>query len=361
MTGRVLLETHIHTKEVSPCGWLFAGEVIAALHRLGYGAAVITDHFIPERYTSRPQRESFLLGYRNACAAGKALGITVLPGIEIRFKGKLEDFLVYGMEEEEILDCLPDDVCDRGLVAFHTLANEKGWMVYQAHPFRPKMLPANPADIDGMEIFNGNPRHNSQNRLAAGFATRHSLRAIVGSDIHRQGDAGAVGIMAPGDSLTPKGFAAWLKATPHPRAHYPEPPRDGIRYRVEAIPGHAALEALYHDARWSSYTSDMERALRGIEGSLRVATAWDDTTLVGIARAVGDCHTILYVQDILVLGTYQRRGIGRELTRRLLAPFQDVRQVVLITDDSVDTRGFYKACGFERIDAYGCVGYIRLK
>ncbi|MCL1964195.1 MAG: GNAT family N-acetyltransferase, partial [Firmicutes bacterium] len=218
-----------------------------------------------------------------------------------------------------------------------------------------------PPQIDGIEIFNGNPRHNSQNRLAAGFAARHGLRTIVGSDIHHKGDAGAVGMMVPREALTPKRFAAWLRATPHPRVQYEEPPRDGIRYRSEAIPGRAMLEALYRDAGWTSYTKNMESAVRGIEESARVVTAWDDTLLAGMARAVGDGYTILYIQDILVLGTYRRRGIGRELTRRLLAPFKDVRQIVLITEDAVDTRGFYKACGFERIDAYNCVGYIRLQ
>ncbi len=360
MSDRVLLEAHAHTKEVSPCGWLLSEPLIAELDAAGYGAVVITDHFVPGRYTSQEARETFLDGYRAAKRAGEARGIVVLPGMEIRFKDKNEDFLVYGMTEEDILS-LPDDVCDSFVRAFHNLARERGWLVYQAHPFRPKMLPANPSDIDGIEIFNGNPRHNSQNRLATKFATLHGLHTIVGSDIHRSGDTGVTGLLVPREALTPEAFAAWLRSTPHPRAAYQEQPRDGIRYVTGAIPGEGMLRALYADAGWTSYTDGMEQSLDGIRSSLRVVTAWDDTTLIGMARAVGDGHTILYVQDILVLGAFQRRGIGRGLMHRLLKPFPDVRQIVLITDDGAQTRGFYKACGFENIAEYGCAGYIRIK
>lgn len=354
------MEAHAHTKEVSRCGWLFANEIIEALAKKQYGAVVITDHYLPGEREDRKAREAFLEGFHKAKEAGAAASVTVLPGMEIRFKDKREDYLVYGIEEEEILD-LPDDICNENIRKFHDFAKEKSWMVYQAHPFRSKMLPANPSEIDGMEIFNGNPRHNSQNRLSSGFATRHSLRTIAGSDIHRAGDVGTVGLWVPKDSLTPKGFAAWLRDTPHPRIQYQEQPVDGIRYLTEAIPGRQMLEALYGDAGWTSYLDSMDKSLAGIRNSLRVVTAWDDTSLVGMARAVGDAHTVLYVQDVLVLGAYQRRGIGRALMQRLIRPYLGVRQVVLITDDTMETRKFYRSCGFEDIKDLGCVGYIRLK
>lgn len=360
MTGRVPLEPHAHTKEVSSCGWLSARELIETLHAHGYGAVVITDHYQPGERNTRESRDAFLGGYHAAKAAGGPLGVTVLPGMEIRFKDKNEDYLVYGMEEADFPQ-LPDDACEMGLRAFHAIAKEKGWMIYQAHPFRQKQLPALPSDIDGMEVFNGNPRHNSQNRLAAKFAALHSLRTLAGSDIHQKGDAGSVQVLVPREALTPKAFAAWLQSTPHPRIQYEEMPVDGIRYRTEAVPNRAMLEALYLDAGWTSYTESIATTLKGVRESLRIVTAWDDTALVGMARAVGDGHTILYIQDILVLGAYQRRGIGRALLHRLLLPYKDVRQTVLITDDEADVRAFYKACGFENIAQYGCAGYIRLK
>lgn len=359
MNERVLTEIHAHTKEVSPCGQLSARELIEDLHAKGYGAVVITDHYLPGERLDREQRDAFLSGYRAAKEAAEPYGMIVLPGMEIRFKDRREDFLVYGMEEVDI-HTLPDNVCDMGPYEFHQLAQESGWMVYQAHPFRAKTLPANPRDIDGMETFNGNPRHNSQNRLATAFATRHSLRTIAGSDVHRKGDAGIVGMMIPRDALEARALARWLRKTPHPRVQYQESPYDGIRYVAGAIPHWQMIETLYRDAGWSRYLDDMRRTMHGIEHSTRVVTAWDDTSLIGMARAISDGHTILYVQDILVLGAYQRRGIGSGLMRRLLAPYPDMQQVVLITDDSPMTRGFYAATGFEKIDSLGCVGHIRI-
>lgn len=360
MSGRVLLEAHVHTAEVSRCGQLRAEEVIEALRKSGYQAAVITDHYLPGERQDRAAREAFLEGYRKAREAGERCGMTVLPGLEIRFANHGEDFLVYGLTEEEILS-LPDDACEAGLRRFHAHTQSLGALIYQAHPFRAKHLPANPADIDGMETFNGNPRHNSQNRLAAAFATRHVSHTIAGSDIHRAGDAGTVGLLVPPSALTPKGLAKWLSATPHPRVQFQEPPVDGIRYVAEAIPGREMLSALYQDAGWTNYTKEMDTTMASLRHSLRVVTAWDDTQLIGMARAIGDGHTILYVQDLLVLGTYQRRGIGRGLLRRLLAPYPSVRQVVLISDDVAENRGFYEACGFQNAASLHCVAYLWLK
>lgn len=360
MSERVLLEAHAHTSEVSECGCLSAAQLIEGLRQHGYGAVVITDHYLPGQRNDRQAREAFLAGYRAARLAGESLDVVVLAGIEIRFKDRLEDYLVYGLEEEDILD-LPDNACEAGLSTFYELAKERGWRIYQAHPYRPKQLPATPAFLHGMETFNGNPRQHSQNRLAAKFATLHNLHTIAGSDVHQAGDIGVVGLHVPREALTPKGFAAWLEATPHPRVQYQDAPVDGIRYLVDAIPSRDMLHALYLDARWTRYTDNMNESMRGIKQSARVVTAWDDTALVGMCRAITDGYTIVYMQDILVLGTYRRRGIGRELLKRLLLPYKDIRQTVLLCDDTPQTRAFYRACGFENVKEYDCASYIRLR
>lgn len=361
--SRVLLEAHCHTSEVSRCGRIPAARLIESLHEKGYGAVVITDHFTPGERNTRQAREAFLRGYRAAKeAAAQYENMVVLPGMEIRFKDHDEDFLVYGLTEEDILD-LPDDVCEApaALHEFHEYCKARGFLIYQAHPYRPGLYPANPPDIDGMEIFNGNPRHDSRNRMAALFASRHNLSTIAGGDVHNEGDQGIVGLLVPDTALTPKAFADWLRQTPHPRVQYQEDPRDGIRYLSGAIPGKRMLAALYNDAGWTAYTADLYRTLRAILGSARVVTAWDDTTLVGLGRLITDNESIVYVQDLLVLGAYQRRGIGAALMQRLLAPYGHVRQVCLLSDDLSDRRAFYRACGFSDAGDYGCAGFLKMK
>ena len=49
--------------------------------------------------------------------------------------------------------------------------------------------------LDGYEIFNGNPRHNSSNDIAEIWAKKHNKSIVVsGSDFHEIGDACAGGI-----------------------------------------------------------------------------------------------------------------------------------------------------------------------
>ena len=40
-------------------------------------------------------------------------------------------------------------------------ADENNLLIYQAHPFRPYMIPM-PKYIHGVEVYNGNARHNSK-------------------------------------------------------------------------------------------------------------------------------------------------------------------------------------------------------
>ena len=47
-----------------------------------------------------------------------------------------------------------------------------------------------------------------------------------------------------------------------------------------------------------------------------VVTAWDDSLMVGIARAISDFSSMTYLGDLAVRVSHQRSGIGRELIRQ---------------------------------------------
>ena len=95
--------------------------------------------------------------------------------------------------------------------------------------------------------------------------------------------------------------------------------------------------------------------------SLCVLGAYDGDKLVGIIRAVGDGASIVFVQDLLVLPDYQRRGIGARLLKTLMERYADVYQFELLTDDTPKTTSFYEALGFTRADRLGCCAYIKMK
>lgn len=117
-------------------------------------------------------------------------------------------------------------------------------------------------------------------------------------------------------------------------------------YHSGVTPTRDELVGLYDSVGWSAYTRDPALLAAAVRASLAVVTARQDGRLIGLARLVGDGQTIAYLQDILIAPDYQRHGIGRELFQRVFAPFSDVRQKVLITDDEPSQRAFYESMGF---------------
>ena len=121
----------------------------------------------------------------------------------------------------------------------------------------------------------------------------------------------------------------------------------------------ADVLALYQAVGWSMYTRDPKKLERAIAQSLSVLGAYDGDQLVGLIRAVGDGETILFIQDLLVLPSYQRQGIGRQLVNALVDQFPQVRQRVLLTDDQPQTRAFYENIGFVQSSKVGVIAFYQ--
>ena len=120
-----------------------------------------------------------------------------------------------------------------------------------------------------------------------------------------------------------------------------------FQYKTNKDLNHTNILALYSDAGWTNYTKDIPKLMRGIENSLDVISAWDGDKLIGLIRTIGDKETIIYIQDILVLKAYKRQGIGRQLMKYILEKYQDVRQIVLLTDSELEQKYFYESMGME--------------
>lgn len=119
------------------------------------------------------------------------------------------------------------------------------------------------------------------------------------------------------------------------------------------------IKRLYENAGWTAYAQDLSKLSEALKVSLMVVSAWDGEELVGLIRVVGDGLTIIYIQDILVLDSYKRKGIGSRLLKSVLRKYENVRQKVLLTDDTKETRGFYEANGFMSCDKGDMVAFIR--
>lgn len=110
------------------------------------------------------------------------------------------------------------------------------------------------------------------------------------------------------------------------------------------------LEKLYNDVGWYAYTNDIEILQKSLENSLEVISTWDEDELVGLIRVVGDGLTIIYIQDILVLNSYQNQGIATKLMEIILDKYKNVRQKVLLTEEASNVRHFYEKNGFSSCD-----------
>ena len=116
----------------------------------------------------------------------------------------------YGSYDELLAD--PERVMSEGLEAFAPKYRADGALLIQAHPFRGKCTPAPAELLDGVEVLNLNPRHDSRNDLALAYAEEHHLLMTAGSDCHRPGDEGTTGILAetlPEDSF---GYADLIRS-----------------------------------------------------------------------------------------------------------------------------------------------------
>lgn len=134
---------------------------------------------------------------------------------------------------------------------------------------------------------------------------------------------------------------------------------DKIIVKENVIPSTEELLNLYNDVEWSAYTEDKVRLRNAVSNSLKVLTAWNGETLVGLIRLVGDGYTIIYIQDILILSSYQGYGIGSRLLKIVLEEYKDIRQIVLMTDQTEKTMNFYEKNGMVKTGDYNGIAYVK--
>jgi ribosomal protein S18 acetylase RimI-like enzyme len=118
--------------------------------------------------------------------------------------------------------------------------------------------------------------------------------------------------------------------------------------------------SLYDSVGWSAYTKQPENLKSGFMNSLLTLAAYEDDQLTGIIRTVGDGHTIVFIQDILVFPQHQRKGIGTALVKDILKRYAHVRQIQLATDNTPKTVAFYRSLGFREMSEIGCCGFIKM-
>ncbi len=190
---KYIYETHCHTSQVSRCGELTAQNVVRNYVDAGYSGIVVTDHFsrvfqdvfLTPEATWDEKIDFFLTGYQAAAeeAAQIAPEFTVLFGLELRLDIHDDtDFLIYGADDA-FLRAHPN-ILQMSFPEMAQCVHDAGLLIVQAHPFRKKMLVMDWTLLDGIEVYNGNPNHESNDPIAEAWAERHHLLKTSGSDYH---------------------------------------------------------------------------------------------------------------------------------------------------------------------------------
>ena len=103
---------------------------------------------------------------------------------------------------------------------------------------------------------------------------------------------------------------------------------------------------LYTSVGWTNYTNHPEMLKNAYANSLKILGAYENERLIGIIRVVGDGHSVVFIQDLLVYPEYQRKGIGTALLKQILQDYRHVYQKHLLTENTERTIQFYKSLGF---------------
>ena len=94
-------------------------------------------------------------------------------------------------------------------------------------------------------------------------------------------------------------------------------------------------------------TADLGRMARMLEHGNVLVTAWDGERLIGVARALTDFSYCCYLSDLAVDRECQKKGVGRELIRRVQAAIGEQSMLLLLA--APEAMDYYPKVGFEAV------------
>lgn len=118
-----------------------------------------------------------------------------------------------------------------------------------------------------------------------------------------------------------------------------------IEYKENVIPNQKDILELYKSVNWG-HANCPNSTFQSIKCSSYVVTAWKDSILIGLGRAISDGYITVYFPDLLIKPEWQGKKIGTEIMSILLKKYGTFHNQVLIAEDE-KARSFYKKNGFQ--------------
>ncbi|WP_030894979.1 MULTISPECIES: GNAT family N-acetyltransferase [unclassified Streptomyces] len=124
----------------------------------------------------------------------------------------------------------------------------------------------------------------------------------------------------------------------------------------ELNPDDAPLPRASADAVWAAISGQRGRTVLVADADGAVAGTADCIVMPNLTRGG---RAILFVENVVVAGSFQRRGVGRRLMEAAvrLGETAGCYKVQLLAADDEYVHSFYRACGFEAL-AQGFRRYV---
>lgn len=209
---RYKTELHLHTTPASRCAEVSPEQAVEIYAKLGYHTIVVSNHFYNEMRFFEDKRQcidAYLADFDQTVDAGEKYGVHVILGCELRFTENANDYLLFGIEREDLDDIY--ECVDMGIQRFSEYFRNDQRLLIQAHPYRDGMTEVSPEYLDGVESFNMHPHHNSRVVFASKYAKRHNLIPTVGTDFHHLGHEGVSALLTKTELRTAKDIVEVLK------------------------------------------------------------------------------------------------------------------------------------------------------
>lgn len=118
---------------------------------------------------------------------------------------------------------------------------------------------------------------------------------------------------------------------------------------------------LYDLVGWGSY--DYEISKKSLANTYYSVSIYDEETIIGYGRLIGDGICFMYIHDVMVDPNYQNKKIGTMIMNKLLDKIKSIEKenhnLRVYLGASKGKEGFYEKFGFvKRIDAnlgYGMI------
>jgi len=121
-----------------------------------------------------------------------------------------------------------------------------------------------------------------------------------------------------------------------------------IKY-INGLPDFDSFFELYESTGWNDKDKkSKEQLFNAVMNSWYFVSAYSNDQLVGCGRVVSDGYLHAYINEMIVLPDFQRKGIGKEILNRLLQRIleQGIKDIQLFCAKGKEE--FYFKNGFEK-------------